>query len=370
MGAVPDRSFATQWPALEKQLTAMLARRRIPACLREDIVQEAGLRLWRNWDRIDPKRSVWPFAMTIALNLVRDEIRNRALMERKLAIADEPIPLDIEELALTRIELEWVAEALNKLTVAQRAALLAEVGAQSSERVNTPAIKMLRMRARRRLKVMLEEASAVVAPLGWSLRAFYRRFEEALAKFATDAFSALSSASICLLCVAAAFVPALSSSENGLFGGGDSRAPGEHESQTTSFSAGGPNNSRAGNVRSTMTSDASHIAATEAAPSGRMRTPGPGGPSVHVGDDGVDLDEGANDVGPDGYRFSKRGRIRVAGQRVRVNLYSEYRPSQEGRDGPSTNRKDKAGLPYVGVKVKYNGENREVGVGDKPDDHN
>jgi RNA polymerase sigma factor (sigma-70 family) len=368
MGADTSRSFVSEWPALQKRLTAMLARRRIPESLREDIVQETGLRLWRNWDRIDPDRPVWPFALTIAVNLVRDEIRERALMERKLVIPDDPIPLDIEELALMRIELERVAEALNKLTAAQRSALLAEVGAQSVERVNTPAIKMLRMRARRRLKLMLEEASAVVAPVGWSLRSFYRRVEEVLLKLPVDGFSALSSASICLLCVAAALVPAFGSRQDGVLGKAYSIVPGGYEYKTVSLDVAGPT-SRAADLRPVSADDAGHVAVA-AAPAARRNAPGPGGSSVRVGDEGVDLSPGESEVGPEGYRISGRGRVRALGQRMRVNLSSQYSPPQQERDGVPKNPKALARLPYVRAKVTANGETREVGVGRKPDDRN
>ncbi|MGH2730312.1 MAG: hypothetical protein ACRDJI_06830, partial [Actinomycetota bacterium] len=197
----------------------------------------------------------------------------------------------------------------------------------------------------------------------------YRRVEEALAKLLVDGLSALSSASICLLCVAAALVPALSSREGGVFGRGDSLAPGGYEHQTTSLGAGGPN-ARAGIARSASISNARRDAVTGAAPSGRMRTPGLGGSSLRVGDDGVDLGDGENELGPEGYRFSNQGRVRVFGQRIRVNLNSEYRLQHEERDGLPGNHKEPARVPYVGAKVRYNGETREAGAGRKADDHN
>ena len=163
---VSDRpSFEVEWPPVARRLQSALRRRRVPHPLAEDLIQETGLRLFQIWERVDPGRDPWPLALTIALNILRDHIRadNR---RQEVVVIDDPVEDDTEAAALARLELARVQEALVQLTSAQRSALLAEVGAATMPRESSPAMKMLRMRARKRLRALMDGASAAVGALG------------------------------------------------------------------------------------------------------------------------------------------------------------------------------------------------------------
>ncbi len=159
---VSARTFEEEWPDLARRLHSMLAGKRIPAGKREDIVQETGLRLFRMWAAVDPERPVWALAVTIALNLVRDEARRGIGREVLGFVPDIANPHeDVERSGLARIELGRVERALLELTPAHRSILLAEVGdAEPATDRGPNAVKMLRMRARRRLHSLLDATTA------------------------------------------------------------------------------------------------------------------------------------------------------------------------------------------------------------------
>ncbi|HVF52537.1 MAG TPA: sigma-70 family RNA polymerase sigma factor [Actinomycetota bacterium] len=166
------RSFEEEWPDLARRLHSMLGAKRIPPWRREDIVQETGLRLFRMWDAVDPERPLWALTVTIALNLVRDEARRQASREILGAVPDIAAPSEnVERSGLARVELRAVEKALTQMTPAHRSVLLAEVGDESVSSERGPnAVKMLRMRARRRLTSLLDAASASVGVVGLRLR--------------------------------------------------------------------------------------------------------------------------------------------------------------------------------------------------------
>lgn len=160
-----EASFEVEWPPVAARLEAGLRRRRVPAPMVEDLVQETGLRLFEIWHRVDPARELWPLALTIALNMLRDHIRadNR---RQEVAVPESLMEDDTETAALARVELARVQENLVQLTAAQRSALLAEVGAGNGSEVSASATKMLRLRARKRLRALMDGASGVVAAAG------------------------------------------------------------------------------------------------------------------------------------------------------------------------------------------------------------
>ena len=156
-----ETRFENSWPALERQLRDVLRRRGVPVDAREDVLQETALRLLRSWERIRPE-SLWAFALTIALNVVRDEARRKERRDRtplESAIVDR----DPEHEALVRLELARVKAALESMTERQRTILLSEVGEATIVDSTTPALKMARMRARRRLRSLIEGASGYAA---------------------------------------------------------------------------------------------------------------------------------------------------------------------------------------------------------------
>ena len=153
-------TFESNWPKLEPQLRSALARRRIPVDAREDILQETALRLIRSWDHIRPE-SLWAFALTVSLNIVRDEARKKERRDRS-GYECPVTERDPEHEALVRIELDRVRVAFDGLNERQRTILLGEIG-EAAVSASTPAQKMARMRARRRLRALMEDASSVVA---------------------------------------------------------------------------------------------------------------------------------------------------------------------------------------------------------------
>lgn len=158
------------------QLHAMLAGKRVPKCKREDLVQETGLRLFRMWRQVDPERPVWPLAVTITLNLLRDEAR-RPGREVLGDVPDRPDHLDVERTSFASLELKRVWRAMADLSPSHRSALLVELGQAGEVAERGPAAaKMLRLRARRKLSAALESVS-----VGGGLVAFrIRRVFESL----------------------------------------------------------------------------------------------------------------------------------------------------------------------------------------------
>jgi len=155
-------SFEEEWPVLAARLDRRMSRSMADPLEREELVQEAGVRLFTMWERVEPDKPLWPLVLTIALNLRRDHYRTPAWAFTEL---DDDIPdrHDGEAASLARVELERVFRALLRLQPAQRDVLLAELGRGTAEAGrSTAATKMLRMRARRRLHLLLERGSGVL----------------------------------------------------------------------------------------------------------------------------------------------------------------------------------------------------------------
>ena len=164
-------SFEKQWPEVSKRLAGMLAGKRVNATKREDLVQETGLRLFGMWESVDRNRPVWPLAVTIALNLIRDEARRKRDLEILGVMPDLPAGHDVEEEGLARLELERVQEAMSKLSPAHRSVLMIEMGDVPPTSVKgSNATKMLRHRARRALTMLLETAAVRAAVINFKAR--------------------------------------------------------------------------------------------------------------------------------------------------------------------------------------------------------
>ncbi|MGH2755586.1 MAG: hypothetical protein ACRDLB_14305 [Actinomycetota bacterium] len=74
-------------------------------------------------------------------------------------VPDTPSEHDVEELGLARIELHRARRLLDRLSPSHRSVLLAEVGAEKLEERNSAAIKMVRMRARKRLTALMNASN-------------------------------------------------------------------------------------------------------------------------------------------------------------------------------------------------------------------
>ncbi|MGH2806257.1 MAG: RNA polymerase sigma factor [Actinomycetota bacterium] len=159
----PERpSFESKWPELAARVEASLRRRCVPSWLRDDVVQETGLRLFKMWDDVDPERSPTGLALTIANNILWDAVARHRDREVLGDVPDAPADQDVERSGMARMELARVSRSMKRLSPAHRSILLAEIDDAIPRPDATPAaVKMLRMRARRRLSALLEHASAV-----------------------------------------------------------------------------------------------------------------------------------------------------------------------------------------------------------------
>ena len=157
--AIDNLTFEEWWAELADAVRAWLLRRRVPPHLVDDIVQETGLRLFKMWDEIDAMRSPRGLAFTIASNLLWDE-RNRRASREVVGDVPERSCEDVETAGIARLELARVKRAMGRLNPQQRAVLLAEIGDAEGPTASPDAIKMMRMRARRRLTALLESAPA------------------------------------------------------------------------------------------------------------------------------------------------------------------------------------------------------------------
>lgn len=158
------RDFEHQWPDIQSGLKGLLARKKVPFTEHDDLIQETALRLYGMWGRVDPGRSPWPLAVTIALNLVRDGARRRPIREVAAAdVPDVPDAHEVERAGLARVELGRVRDALHELSPAYRSALLVEVGdAAACAGAGAASQKMTRVRARRKLAQLVEKVSALL----------------------------------------------------------------------------------------------------------------------------------------------------------------------------------------------------------------
>ena len=136
----------------------------MPVGLHDDLMQETALRLVSMWDSVDRQRELWPLTATIALNLLRDRGR---LVNKDDLVREMPelrALTDVETAGIARMELAKVREALNQLSESHRSILMREIGSHSdAASPDGAADKMLRMRARRKLRSAMEKVSGLVA---------------------------------------------------------------------------------------------------------------------------------------------------------------------------------------------------------------
>ena len=151
--------FEVEWPELERWLRSVLTRRGVRASIVDDLLQETAIRLYRMWDRID-ERSPRALAWTIALNVAIDHHKKESRVQISHDVPDRASDLDVETASIARLELARVRRALEELTPPQRAVLLADVGDGDEIEATPAATKMLRMRARRKLRLVLDGSQA------------------------------------------------------------------------------------------------------------------------------------------------------------------------------------------------------------------
>ena len=155
------REFEAQWPALATRVERLLARKGVPSEKRDDLLQETALRLIGMWHKVDPHR-IEALATTIALNLLRDELRRKRSSEIVAQIPELPEPCDVEAAGMARVELARVRTALASLSPRHRSVLLREVGDAGASGLSQDAEKMMRMRARKKLQAALQKVSGIL----------------------------------------------------------------------------------------------------------------------------------------------------------------------------------------------------------------
>lgn len=185
------RLLEKDWPEMAPRLRALLLRKGMNPARVDDIVQETALRLVQMDEAVDRTRSPWPLIVTIALNLQRDEFRSASRCEIQYELPDAPAVHDVESSGIARAELSSVMRAMRHLTQAQRAVLLEEIDG-GTVGPSSAADKMLRMRARRKLRTMVERLSAGVA---WRFRRVVDVFGQAL-----SVDGAIAKVGTCLAC--------------------------------------------------------------------------------------------------------------------------------------------------------------------------
>jgi DNA-directed RNA polymerase specialized sigma24 family protein len=164
--AIAGGDFESEWRAVAPSLDRVLTRRGVPAGMREDVMQETALRLYRSWERVDPDRPLLPLAVTIANNIVWDTRNHRSNVEVPGVVPDLPTNQDVEDSGIARLELRRVKDAMGRMSAPHRRVLLAEVGAAEAPEGSRDATKMLRLRARKKMRMLLDAASASAGIVG------------------------------------------------------------------------------------------------------------------------------------------------------------------------------------------------------------
>lgn len=330
---MPDRqSFETAWPPVARRLQSALRHRKVPLAMTEDLVQDTGLRLFQIWNRVDPNRDIWPLALTIALNVLRDHIRTQS-RRTQIAIPDALLDYDTEAIALARVELEQVHAALDQLTDGQRSALLAEIGAAEQPDESASSLKMLRLRGRKRLRALIDGASAAVASFELAIQRVWRPaptspLSEQLAPCVTVAAGLLCAASFGGISTTAGDRAAVNS-DRGAFSS-HRAAPNTigwlDQSMSLALATGssgwihdmaqaigGPGVTTGDELFRLREVDERHVLINPKGPDERHKRPRTG-PSP----DGVRVHNPRAEVGPDGYQVSGGTTAQVGGQRVEV----------------------------------------------------
>ncbi len=160
MEARIGRTFESEWPEIARWLRGAMARRGVPFGALEDVVQETGCRLWKMWDRVDETRSTRALAIAIASNYAMDEFHRRRTPEPVEDVPDVPAHYDVEEAGLASLELARIKRALKDMSQSHQRVLLAEIGDAEAPEASPAALKMLRLRARRKLHLILNSTSA------------------------------------------------------------------------------------------------------------------------------------------------------------------------------------------------------------------
>ena len=168
------RVFDDEWAELAPRLSMVLSAKGVHAQDRDDLVQETALRLYRVWDTLAADQPVWPFAVTVALNLWRDQVRSAVVRQRDVlsanlgeAAGELAASYDVERTVLARQELARVGAVMRTLEPEQRRLLLENDEVSATVAPLRPAERMARMRVRRELARVVGRASAAIGLFLW-----------------------------------------------------------------------------------------------------------------------------------------------------------------------------------------------------------
>ncbi len=194
-------SFEQEWPELARRLERFLAARGVERWLRADVIQETAARLYPRWETLDHSLPLWNLVVTIAVRIVHNHRRK----ESRIELVSDPHPIhqdDVHVRGLQRAQLDKTRSALRQLTADQRDVLLAEVGEAPLPAGTRTRIKVLRLRAR----VKLREALGPWAPSAITIRLRYLRARVAEKKSAFEMHAPAIASSVVDVAVAATLV--------------------------------------------------------------------------------------------------------------------------------------------------------------------
>ena len=150
----PGCSFEEEWPEIARRLERFLAAKGVDGWLRADVVQETAARVYPRWDTLDHSLPLWNLVVTIALRILQNHRRK----ESRVELVPDPVPIhrdDVDVRGIHRAHLDKTRSAMLHLSPDQRRVLLAEVGEALVPTGSRDRIKVLRLRARTRLREAL-----------------------------------------------------------------------------------------------------------------------------------------------------------------------------------------------------------------------
>ena len=131
----------------------------------EDVVQEAFVRAFATWHRLEDQAKALAYVRRIVVNLCRSALRRRGVMRRHAPRPPDPVG-SAEDAALVALEGEAVVRALRSLSRRQREAVvlryflhLSEVEMAAAMGVSTGSVKAYASRGLDELGRRLEEGS-------------------------------------------------------------------------------------------------------------------------------------------------------------------------------------------------------------------
>lgn len=126
----------------------------------EDLVSEATLKAYQNWEKISNKDSLKYFLFTTARNIVLNMVRKLSELSLE-TVSQEPVSRNQVE---TDMEIEYLYQQLDKLTdIKREAIILFEINGFSIKEIakiqgiNEGAVKVNLSRARKELAVLMQD---------------------------------------------------------------------------------------------------------------------------------------------------------------------------------------------------------------------